>query len=312
MTTNKRESPMRTQRHTAMAKSESSHAPKLSRLALRPRAGGEDLAGRLGNASQLAAGPRPGEGTSNKKARVYVVDDHALVRRGIAALIGAEDDLELCGEAEDCAVATSEIARLRPEIVVVDISLRGNSGLELIKNIMAMDAKIPVVVLSVHDESVYALRALKAGAKGYVMKHDLATKVIEAIRQVRKGQIYVSERVGSQMFNRLTKGRDALGDSPVSGLSDRELEVVTLIGSGLATREISARLHVSVKTVETHRANIKTKVNLVSGTKLVQFCVRWVEESKRLPDENSSDPMAGFGGKSIPPAEKPAKTRRPA
>ena len=234
------------------------------------------------------------------KTRIYVVDDHAMVRRGLAAMIAFEPDLELCGEAEDCATATSEVGRLRPDVVIVDISLRGNSGIELTKNIKAFDPAIRIVVLSVHDESVYALRALKAGAKAYVMKQDIGSKVIDAVRKVRKGQMYVSERVGSQMLNRLVKGQDEPGDSPVAGLSDRELEVVTLIGSGLATREIAARLHVSVKTVETHRAHVKTKVNLSSGTQLVQFCVRWVEESKRLPESNrvESNPPLAEAGKS--------------
>jgi len=216
------------------------------------------------------------------KTRIYVVDDHAMIRRGLAALIALEADLELCGEAEDCATATSDVARLMPDVVIADISLRGNSGLELIKNIKVLDAKIHVVVLSVHDESVYALRVLKAGARGYVMTQDLAGKVVDAIRKVRRGQMYVSERVASQMLNRVVKGQDEWGDSPVAGLSDRELEIVTLIGSGLATREIAVKLHVSVKTVETHRAHIKTKVNLGTATQLVQFCVRWVEESRRL------------------------------
>jgi DNA-binding NarL/FixJ family response regulator len=211
-----------------------------------------------------------------------VTDDHAMVRRGLASIIAAEPDLELCGEADNCATATSEISRLRPDIAIVDISLRGNSGIELIKNIKAFDSKINIVVLSVHDESVYALRVLKAGAKAYVMKQDLASKVIDAIRKVRKGQMYVSERVASQMLNRMVKGQEDEGDSPVAGLSDRELEVVTLIGSGLATREIAARLHVSVKTIETHRAHIKTKVNLSTATLLAQFCIRWVEDSKRM------------------------------
>ena len=218
------------------------------------------------------------------KTRVYVADDHAMVRRGLAAMIALETDMELCGEAEDCATATSEIGKLVPDVVIVDISLRGNSGIELIKNIKALDPKIHMVVLSVHDESVYALRVLKAGAKGYVMKQDIASRVIDAIRKVRKGQMYVSERVASQMLNRLVKGQEEEGDSPVAGLSDRELEVATLIGSGLATREIAARLHVSVKTVETHRAHIKTKANLNTATQLVQFCVRWVEDSKRIPE----------------------------
>lgn len=216
------------------------------------------------------------------RTRIFVTDDHAMVRRGLASIIAAEPDLELCGEADNCATATSEISRLRPDIAIVDISLRGNSGIELIKNIKAFDSKINIVVLSVHDESVYALRVLKAGAKAYVMKQDLASKVIDAIRKVRKGQMYVSERVASQMLNRMVKGQEEEGDSPVAGLSDRELEVVTLIGSGLATREIAARLHVSVKTIETHRAHIKAKVNLSTATLLAQFCIRWVEDSKRM------------------------------
>jgi DNA-binding NarL/FixJ family response regulator len=215
------------------------------------------------------------------KTRVYVADDHALVRRGLAAMIEVEPDMELCGEAEDCVTATGEVAKLRPDVVIVDISLRGNSGIELIKNIKAFDPAIQVVVLSVHDESVYALRVLKAGAKAYVTKQDIASKVIDAIRKVRKGQMYVSEQVSSQMLNRMVKGQDQQGDSPVASLSDRELEVVTLIGSGLATREIASRLRMSIKTVETHRAHIKAKVNLSTATQLVQFCFRWVEDSKR-------------------------------
>ncbi|MBC8041324.1 MAG: response regulator transcription factor [Opitutaceae bacterium] len=217
------------------------------------------------------------------RTRVYITDDHALVRRGLAVMIAAEPDLELCGEAEDCATATSEIARLRPDVVIVDISLRGNSGLELIKNIRVLDPRIQIVVLSTHDESLYALRVLKAGAKGYVMKQDIANKVIDAIRKTRKGQLFVSERVSSQMLNRLVKGRDDTDESPVAGLSDRELEVATLIGSGIATRDIAVRLNMSVKTVETHRAHLKTKLNLDTATQLVQFCVRWVEECKRTP-----------------------------
>jgi len=228
---------------------------------------------------------------SSTKTRIYIVDDHAMVRMGLAALIRAESDLELCGEAEDCATATSEVAKLRPDVVIADISLRGNSGLELIKNIKVLDPGIHIVVLSVHDESIYALRVLKAGAKAYVMKQDVASKVIDAVRKVCRGEMYVSDEVASQMLNRLVHGQTEPGDSPVAGLSDRELEVVTLIGSGLATREVAARLHMSVKTVETHRAHIKTKVDLTSATQLVRFCVRWVEESGRLPTTQSvSDP----------------------
>jgi DNA-binding NarL/FixJ family response regulator len=216
------------------------------------------------------------------KIRVYIVDDHATVRRGLEAMIAEEPDMELCGEAADCATATGEVIRLHPNVVITDISLGGNSGLELIKNIQALDSGIHIVVLSVHDESDYALRVLKAGAKGYVMKQDLASNVIDAVRKVSRGQMYVSDVVASQMLNRLVSGQPEQGDSPVSSLSDRELEVVTLIGSGLATREVASRLNLSVKTIETHRAHIKTKVDLTTASQLVQFCVRWVENSKRL------------------------------
>lgn len=234
------------------------------------------------------------------KTRIYIVDDHAMVRRGLAAVLAAEADLELCGEAEDCATATSEVGKLRPDVVIVDISLRGNNGLELIKNIRVMNPAIRIVVLSVHDESIYALRALRAGAKAYVMKQDQPGKVIDAIRRVRNGQMYVSDRVGSQMLNRLTKGHEDREDLAIAGLSDRELEVVTLIGSGLATREIAARLNVSVKTVETHRAHVKTKMNLSTGTQLVQFCVRWVEDSKRMPPEPANATLHAAVGSSGP------------
>jgi DNA-binding NarL/FixJ family response regulator len=220
--------------------------------------------------------------TPAKKTRIYLVDDHGVVRRGLAVMIKGEPDLELCGEAGDCATATGEIGSLNPDVVIVDISLPGSNGIELIKNIKVFAPKVQFVVLSAHDESIYAMRVLKAGARGYVMKQDNVAKVIDAIRKVCKGQMYVSERVSGQMLNRMVSGHDEWGDSPVAGLSDRELEVVTLIGSGLATREIATRLRVSVKTVETHRTHIKTKMNLKGAVPLMQFCVRWVDESNRF------------------------------
>jgi DNA-binding NarL/FixJ family response regulator len=225
--------------------------------------------------------PVPVAPVQSSKGRIYIVDDHALIRRGLAAMINAEADLEVCGEAEDCATATSEVSRLLPDMVVVDISLRGNNGIELIKNIKAFDSRILMLVLSMHDESVYALRVLKAGARGYVAKKDVATKILDAIRRIRRGQMYVSDCVSSQMLNRIVRGQEAEVESPVAGLSDRELEVVTLIGGGLGTREIATRLHVSVKTVETHRSHIKTKLNLRTAIQLVQFCFQWVHEGKR-------------------------------
>lgn len=215
------------------------------------------------------------------KTRVYIADDHPLVRKGLSALINAEPDMEVVGEAEDCPTATSEIMKLKPDVVIVDISLRSANGIELIKNIKTFDPRIHTLVLSMHDESVYALRVLKAGAKGYVMKQDIANKVLDGIQKIRRGQMFFSEKVTSQVLNRMMSGQEPVLDSPISLLSDRELEVVNLIGSGMSTAEIAARLHVSVKTIETHRAHIKSKMNLGTATQLVQFCVRWVEDARR-------------------------------
>lgn len=212
------------------------------------------------------------------KTRIYIVDDHALIRRGLVDLISGETDMEVCGQAEDAATALNDVMKCPPDLVIVDISLKGNSGLELIKNIKAFNPKIQILVLSMHDESVYALRVLKAGARAYVMKQDVVNKVLEAIRRIRNGQLYVSDQVANQMLNHLVSGETVEDTSPVALLSDRELEIVNLIGNGLLTREIATRLHVSVKTVETHRAHIKEKLNLRNATQLVQFCVRWVEE----------------------------------
>jgi DNA-binding NarL/FixJ family response regulator len=214
------------------------------------------------------------------KTRIYIVDDHALIRRGLTTLINGEPDMEVCGQAEDAATAVQDVIKFQPDLVTVDISLKGNSGLELIKSIRAFNPKIQILVLSMHHESIYALRVLKAGARAYIMKQDVISKVVEAIRRIRSGHLYVSDDVASQMLNRLVGGETGDDTSPVAMLSDRELEIVNLIGSGMLTREIAAKLHVSIKTVETHRAHIKEKLNLHNATQLVQFCVRWVEENK--------------------------------
>lgn len=224
------------------------------------------------------------------KTRIFVVDDHALIRRGLATLIGGEPDMEVCGQAEDAASALSQIMKIQPDLVIVDISLKGNSGLELIKNIKAFSQKIQILVLSMHHESIYALRVLKAGARAYVMKQDVVNKVLDAIRRIRNGQLYVSDEVANQMLNRLVSGETAEDASPVATLSDRELEIVNLIGHGMLTREIASQLHVSIKTVETHRAHIKDKLNLRNATQLVQFCVRWVEENNAGTETMTESP----------------------
>jgi DNA-binding NarL/FixJ family response regulator len=215
------------------------------------------------------------------KTRIFIVDDHPLLRRGLAELINREPDMVFCGEAEDSPSAIKAISQIKPDLVIVDISLKGYNGIELIKNIKAFDQKIQVLVLSMHDESIYAMRVLKAGAKAYVMKQEVVDKVMEAVRRIRAGKVFVSERVASRMLDQVVVGGDPAPDSPVDLLSDRELEIVNMIGSGLPTREIAAKLHISIKTVESHRARIKEKLNLQNAIQLVQFCVRWVEEGAK-------------------------------
>jgi DNA-binding NarL/FixJ family response regulator len=215
------------------------------------------------------------------KTRIFIVDDHPLLRRGLSELINREPDMMFCGEAEDSPSAIKAISQIKPDLVIVDISLKGYNGIELIKNIKAFDPKIQVLVLSMHDESIYAMRVLKAGAKAYVMKQEVVDKVMEAVRRIRAGKVFVSERVASRMLDQVVVGGDPAPDSPVDLLSDRELEIVNMIGSGLPTREIAAKLHISIKTVESHRARIKEKLNLQNAIQLVQFCVRWVEEGAK-------------------------------
>ncbi|ATC63047.1 DNA-binding response regulator [Nibricoccus aquaticus] len=215
------------------------------------------------------------------KTRIFIVDDHPLLRRGLAELINREPDMVFCGEAEDSPSALKMISQIKPDLVIVDISLKGYNGIELIKNIKAFDSKIQILVLSMHDESIYAMRVLKAGAKAYVMKQEVVDKVMEAVRRIRAGKVFVSERVASRMLDQVVVGGDPAPDSPVDLLSDRELEIVNMIGSGLPTREIAGKLHISIKTVESHRARIKEKLNLQNAIQLVQFCVRWVEEGAK-------------------------------
>jgi DNA-binding NarL/FixJ family response regulator len=209
-----------------------------------------------------------------------MVDDHPLMRKGLGELINQQPDMVICGEADDAPEALKAVGQIHPDLVIVDISLKTQNGIELIKNIKAIAPSIQILVLSMHDESVYALRVLKAGAKAYVMKQEVADKVMEAIRRIRAGKVFVSDRVAAQMLSQVVDGNDPSRASPVDALSDRELEIVTLIGNGIATREIAKRLGISIKTVESHRAHIKDKLTLTNATQLVQWCVRWIEEAK--------------------------------
>ncbi|MCI0538610.1 MAG: response regulator transcription factor [Verrucomicrobiales bacterium] len=209
------------------------------------------------------------------KRRILLVDDHPIVRQGLAELIDAEKDLTVSGTADSMNAALEQMPALKPDLVVVDISLKGSNGIELLKNIKVRYPKMKVLMLSMHDEGLYAIRALRAGASGYIMKQEATEKVIEAARKVLNGEIYLSDKMEKKMMQQLVGGRTARTGSPLEDLSDRELEVFNLIGQGKGTRQIAEELHLSIKTVESHRAHIKEKLGLKSATELVQHAIQW-------------------------------------
>ncbi len=214
------------------------------------------------------------------KRGVLIVDDHPIVRQGLAQLIDQEHDLRVCGQAEDAYEAMQAIKELNPDLAVVDISLKDTSGIELIKDIKVHFPGLPVLTLSMHDEGVYAERALRAGARGYVMKQEATERVVTAIRRVLSGEMYVSEGVAAKMVSKLVAGPAQTGGSPVDRLSDRELEVFRLIGAGYGTREMAEKLHLSVKTIETYRAHIKEKLDLIDANELLRTAINWVNAER--------------------------------
>lgn len=209
--------------------------------------------------------------------KILLVDDHPLLRQGMSQLINSEKDMTVCGEAEDYHKALAVIGVAKPDLVVLDLSLNGASGLELLKDIKVRFPKLPVLILSMHDESVYAQRALRAGAAGYVMKQEAMDTVLTAIKKILAGEVYLSDRLAKQMLNRMLGGQNVTNASPIDCLSDRELEVFGLIGQGLGTRPIAEKLHLSVKTIESHRAHIKEKLNLKNATELVHHAIQWAQ-----------------------------------
>ncbi|MBP1736042.1 MAG: response regulator with a DNA-binding domain [Deltaproteobacteria bacterium] len=215
--------------------------------------------------------------TAKQKNRIFIVDDHPIVRKGLAQLINQEEDLVICGEADNAETALEALKKVKPDLAIVDISLRGIDGFELTKLIRARFDNIPVLVISMHDESLFAERALRVGARGYIMKQEAIEKMMEAIRKVLRGELYVSERVSANIVKRFVDGKAEGVSSPEELLSDREMEVFQLIGQGFGTRQIADQLHVSVKTVETYRANIKEKLNLKNATELMKHAVHWIE-----------------------------------
>lgn len=209
---------------------------------------------------------------STPKCKVFLVDDHPIVRQGLALFIDREPDLMVCGEADDATSALQAIGEATPDFVVLDISLDGPDGLELLKTLRVRYPSLPVLVLSMHDESLYAERALRAGANGYIMKQEATDRVLTAIRQILGGDVYLSDRLTKRMLHQFVNGSISQRD-PLSKLSDRELEVYRLIGVGHGTRQIADELHVSTKTVESYQAHIKEKLSLRNARELVQHAV---------------------------------------
>lgn len=214
---------------------------------------------------------------SRDKAGIILVEDHPIFRKGLKEIIDNENNLEVVGECDDAQEALPMIAELKPELVIVDISLKNSNGISLIKDIRRLHPHTFVLTLSMHDEGIYAERALRAGARGYVMKHSSPETVIKAIHQVLDGKIFVSDEVANRIFTHFIEGLPAQR-SPIDLLSDRELEVFELIGRGLGTRQIAEKLGVSIKTVENHRAHIKEKMNFSSAIELIQHATLWAQK----------------------------------
>jgi len=214
------------------------------------------------------------------KHRILIVDDHPIFRRGLAQLINQENDLCVCGEADNYHGALKAVDELKPAMVIVDITLKDMSGIDLIKEIRKINKAVTTLVISMHDESLYAERAFRAGAKGYVMKQEASESIVQAIRQVRSGGIYASQKMTELILSRFVEGPKDMAESPLQALTDREIEVFQLIGEGLGISEIGLRLHLSVKTIGTYRERIKEKLNLKNSTELLRYALNWVENER--------------------------------
>lgn len=222
------------------------------------------------------------------KSRILIVDDHPIMRQGLALLIDREADLEVCGDAEEANAALRLVETKRPDLVVVDISLDGPDGLDLLKDIRAREPHLPVLMLSMHDEMLYAERALRAGANGYIMKQEATDKILIAIRRILAGDIFVSDRMARKMIHRFVGEAVPQDRSPVATLTDRELEVFRLLGKWRATRQIAEELHISIKTVESYQARIKEKLDLRNLREVVQRAVQWTA-AERPGGESPTD-----------------------
>jgi DNA-binding NarL/FixJ family response regulator len=221
------------------------------------------------------ATPPPVAAASRKK--ILLVDDHPFMRAGLAGLIDRQPDLMVCGEAGNPVEAFHAIEKMKPDLVLTDLTMPGRSGLEFVKDLRAVEPEITILIVSMHDEVVHAERALRAGARGYIMKEAGGENLLAAIRQVLRGEVYVSPRMSARILEGLSGAKPRGSSSPIEKLTDREFEVFQLIGQGKSTRDIATQLHLSPKTVDVHRANIKEKLGLTDVTALIRHAVRWVE-----------------------------------
>lgn len=224
-----------------------------------------------------ALGP-PG---TQPRARVMLVDDHPVTRYGLRTLIEADSRFEISAEVDSAPKALDCIGRIPAHVAIVDIGLRSTNGLELTRGLRARAPATEVIVVSMHDEDVYAERALRAGARGYVMKHEASEKIVVAIETVLRGGVYLSDRMKDRLLQRFVQQRTETILSPVDHISDRELEVLNLIGEGYSTREIATRLKLSIKTIDSYREHLKVRLNLPSGADLVRYAVQWVRRDAR-------------------------------
>jgi DNA-binding NarL/FixJ family response regulator len=212
---------------------------------------------------------------SADKSTVYLIDDHPLLVQGVSELINAQPDLKVIGSTSDWTVALTQLQTLKPDVVVLDITLANANGIEVLKNLRVHFPDLRVLMLSMHDENLYAMRSMKAGAHGYIMKSSATEHVVTAIRQVLKGEIYLSDGLAKRTMAQMVGRKKEPGSSPLEDLSDRELEVFQMVGEGLTTRKIADKLHLSIKTIETHKAHIKEKLNLQNATELTQHAIHW-------------------------------------
>src|SRR5277367_5192441 len=249
-----------------------------------------------GSAWTRSSVPESGAHSSKRPVRrVLIVDDHPIVRQGLRRIMENEEDLIVCGEAESVREARTAIKELNPDVMIADISLKQGDGIELVRDVRAHHPQLPILVLSMHDETIYAERMLSAGANGYIMKQAASEQFLVSLRRVLDGGIYVSEAVGNNMIQKFAAGGSYISSNPIDRLSNRELQILHMIGKGMSTRETAQALNLSIKTVESHRQRIKRKLNLNTGTQLVQYAVNWFtgrEGSGSAPAAPADEPGA--------------------